>query len=381
MKVGLIVNPIAGMGGRVGLKGTDGPDILRKAIELGAKPWAEDRAYESMKVLRSLIPDDSLDVYTYPSKMGESSARRAGFSPRVIGEIGDETTAEDTVRAAKDMNDLGVDLILFTGGDGTARDVYRAIDEKQVVLGIPAGVKVYSSVFAASPRAAGELAARFLRGQVTEVVEAEVLDIDEDAFREGRLSIKLYGYLKIPYDSLYIPGGKIPSGHSENYAKEAAATEFIDNMEKDCIYIIGPGTTTKEIMKKLGLEYTLLGVDAIERGKLIGKDLNEEQIIDLIFAKRDKAKVKVVVSPIGGQGYIFGRGNQQISPKVLRMIGKENIIIIATPRKIESLRGKPMLIDTGDEELDEELSGYYRVILGYREYIIYKVVPGYGGGS
>ncbi len=373
-KVGLIVNPIAGMGGRVGLKGTDGPEILRRAIELGAKPWAEDRAYEAMKTLRSIL-DDSIEVYAYPDRMGENSAKRAGFSPKVIGDLEgrEETTAEDTVRAAKEMKDLGVNLILFTGGDGTARDIYRAIDGEQVVLGIPAGVKVYSSVFAASPRAAGELAARFLRGQVTEVIEAEVLDIDEEAFREGRLSIRLYGYLKIPYDSLYIPGGKIPSSHSEKYAKEAAAAEFIDNMEEDCIYIIGPGTTTKEIMRKLGLDYTLLGVDAIQGRKLIGKDLNERQILDLISGKR----AKVVVSPIGGQGYIFGRGNQQISPRVLRMIGKENIVVIATPGKIESLRGRPMLIDTGDEKLDRELSGYYRVILGYREYIMYKVIPGY----
>ncbi len=374
MKVGLIVNPIAGMGGRVGLKGTDGPEILKRAIELGAKPWAEDRAYEAMKILRNLL-NDSIEIYTYPSRMGENSARRAGFFPKIVRDLGgrEGTTAKDTVRAARDIRELGVDLLLFTGGDGTARDVYRAIAEKQVVLGIPTGVKVYSSVFAASPRAAGELAARFLKRQVTEVVEAEVLDINEEAFREGILSVRLYGYLKIPYDSLCIPGGKIPSGHSEKYTKEAAAAEFIDNMEEDCIYIIGPGTTTKEIMKKLELNYTLLGVDAIQGGKLVGKDLNERQIINLISSR----KAKVIVSPIGGQGYIFGRGNQQISPRVLRMIGKENIIIIATPGKIESLRGKPMLIDTGDEELDKELSSYYKAILGYREYIMYKVIPGY----
>jgi len=238
-------------------------------------------------------------------------------------------------------------------------------------LGIPAGVKVYSSVFSASPRAGGELALRFLRGDVREVVEAEVLDIDEDAFRNGRLSVRLYGYLKIPYDSAYVPGGKIPSSSSESYDREAIAAELLDLMEDDVIYLIGPGSTTKEVMKALNLDFSPLGVDAILNRKLIGRDLNERQILELIAGRR----AKVVVTPIGGQGYVFGRGNQQISPEVLRRIGKENIVIVATRGKLESLRGKPMLLDTGDESLDRELAGYYRVISGYREYTMYKVVP------
>jgi len=368
-KLGLIVNPIAGMGGRVGLKGTDGPEMLRRAIELGAKPWAEDRAAESLRPLIQL--EDSLEIYTYPRCMGENSCRRAGFEPIVLGSIGNETSADDTVRAAKEMRDVSVDLLMFVGGDGTARDVYRAINTGLVCLGIPAGVKVYSSVFSASPRAGGELALRFLRGDVREVVEAEVLDIDEDAFRNGRLSVRLYGYLKIPYDSAYVPGGKIPSSSSESYDREAIAAELLDLMEDDVIYLIGPGSTTKEVMKALNLDFSPLGVDAILNRKLIGRDLNERQILELIAGRR----AKVVVTPIGGQGYVFGRGNQQISPEVLRRIGKENIVIVATRGKLESLRGKPMLLDTGDESLDRELAGYYRVISGYREYTMYKVVP------
>jgi predicted polyphosphate/ATP-dependent NAD kinase len=368
-KLGLIVNPIAGMGGRVGLKGTDGPEMLRKAIELGAKPWAEDRAVEALKALLPI--KNSLVIYTYPHKMGENAAKRAGFNPKIMGSIGEETTADDTVRAAGDMKDVGVDILLFVGGDGTARDVCRSIGTSLVTLGIPAGVKVYSSVFSTSPKTGGELALKFLRGEINDIIEAEVLDIDEDSFREGRLSVKLYGYLKIPYDSSYIPGGKVPSSHSESYDREAIAAELLDIIENDVIYLIGPGSTTKEVMKLLNLDFSPLGVDAILNGKLIGKDLNERQIIYLISGR----KAKVVVTPIGGQGYVFGRGNQQISPDVLRRIGKENVIIVATRGKLESLRGRPLLIDTGDESLDIELSGYYKVITGYREYTVYKAVP------
>lgn len=368
-KLGLIVNPIAGMGGRVGLKGTDGPEMLRKAIELGAKPWAEDRAVEALKALLPI--KNSLIIYTYPHKMGENAAKRAGFNPKVMGSIGEETTADDTVRAAGDMRDAGVDILLFVGGDGTARDVCRSVGTSLVTLGIPAGVKVYSSVFSTSPKTGGELALKFLRGEINDIIEAEVLDIDEDSFREGRLSVKLYGYLKIPYDSSYIPGGKVPSSHSESYDREAIAAELLDIIENDVIYLIGPGSTTKEVMKLLNLDFSPLGVDAILDGKLIGKDLNERQIIYLISGR----KAKVVVTPIGGQGYVFGRGNQQISPDVLRRIGKENVIIVATRGKLESLRGRPLLIDTGDESLDIELSGYYKVITGYREYTVYKAVP------
>ncbi|MGY0287615.1 MAG: ATP-NAD kinase family protein [Candidatus Methanodesulfokora washburnensis] len=368
-KLGLIVNPIAGMGGRVGLKGTDGPEMLRKAIELGAKPWAEDRAVEALKALLPI--KNSLVIYTYPHKMGENAAKRAGFNPKIMGSIGEETTADDTVRAAGDMKDVGVDILLFVGGDGTARDVCRSIGTSLVTLGIPAGVKVYSSVFSTSPKTGGELALKFLRGEINDIIEAEVLDIDEDSFREGRLSVKLYGYLKIPYDSSYIPGGKVPSSHSESYDREAIAAELLDIIENDVIYLIGPGSTTKEVMKLLNLDFSPLGVDAILNGKLIGKDLNERQIIYLISGR----KAKVVVTPIGGQGYVFGRGNQQISPDVLRRIGKENVIIVATRGKLESLRGRPLLIDTGDESLDIKLSGYYKVITGYREYTVYKAVP------
>lgn len=367
-KLGLIVNPIAGMGGRVGLKGTDGIETLKKAIKLGAKPWAEDRAREAIKQLTRL--KEKIELITYPKQMGENVAVSCSFNPTVIGELsGEMTTAEDTKRAAREMLDLGVDLLLFAGGDGTARDIYDAIDLKMVVLGIPAGVKIYSAVFAVNPTRAGELAALYLEGRIKDVIEAEVLDIDEDKFREDQLSIKLYGYLKIPVERGYIPGGKSPTPVSEKYNQEEIAADIIDEMSDDYYYIIGPGTTTKTIMKMLNLEHSLLGVDIIYKRKLIGKDLNEKQILEIIKGK----KAKIIVTPIGGQGYVFGRGNQQISPKVIREVGKDNIIIVATRRKLQTLRGRPLLVDTGDKELDKHLSGYYKVVTGYRERTIYKI--------
>jgi len=367
-KLGLIVNPIAGMGGRVGLKGTDGLETLKKALKLGSKPWAEDRAKETLKQLLHL--KDEIELITYPKQMGENAAISCSFHPTVIGELtGEMTTAEDTKRAAREMRDLGVNLLLFAGGDGTARDIYDAIDLGIVVLGIPAGVKVYSAVFAVNPIRAGELAALYLEGKIRDVVKAEVLDINEEEFREGRLSIRLYGYLKIPVKRSYVPGAKSPTPVSEKYNQEEIAADIIDEMSDDYYYIVGPGTTTKTIMKMLNLDYSLLGVDIIYRKKLIGKDLNEKQILEIIKGK----KAKIIVTPIGGQGYVFGRGNQQISPNVIKEVRKDNIIIVATRRKLHSLHGRPLLIDNGDKELDKQLKGYYKIVTGYRERTIYKV--------
>jgi len=371
-KIGLIVNPIAGMGGRVGFKGTDGWNIVEKAMKLGAKPWSQDRATRALKKLSPL--KDEIELITYPGDMGENVVFKCGFKPKVIGRLNSErTTSEDTKQAAKEMLKLGVDLILFVGGDGTARDIYDAIDLNGVVIGIPAGVKMYSAVFASSPEAAGKLAVKYLKGEIRDTVEREVMDIDEEKFRQGVFAVRLYGYLRIPFNKKYIVGGKSPTSINERLNQEAIAVEVIENMEDDCYYIIGPGTTTKMILKKLNCDYSLLGVDIVYRGELVGKDLNESQILEII---KDK-QAKIVVSPIGGQGYVFGRGNQQISPKVIREVGgKPNVIIVATQQKIIPLRGRPLLVDTNDKKLDEDLSGWYKVVIGYKESLMYKVVPG-----
>ncbi|HBG73961.1 MAG: ATP-NAD kinase [Chloroflexi bacterium GWB2_49_20] len=362
-KLGLIVNPLAGIGGRVGLKGSDGIETVKKAFAMGAEIISPQRA---METLQDIYPfKDEFDLFTYPKGMGEDEAKACGFSPIVLGEIvPDQTSAEDTKSAARKMVDLEIDLILFVGGDGTARDIYEAIGDKATVLGIPSGVKIHSSVYAVNPHRASELIKMFLKGSAP-VREMEVMDIDEDLFRKGQVSARLYGYLQVPHEKGLIQSAKSASLGAGN--NRTIAEAVVDGMNDD-YYILGPGTTVKAIGDELKIEKTLLGVDVIYRKQLIGKDLNEQQLLGLIEGKN----AKIVVTIIGGQGYIFGRGNQQISPRVIRKVGKQNLIVIATKNKLLSLKG-PLLVDTGDSECDNYLSGYIRVITGYNEESVWKI--------
>jgi len=367
--LGVIVNPVAGMGGRAGLKGTDGVEIVNKARQLGASPESPRRAVEALRVIHRI--KDHIEILTCPQEMGENEAKESSFLPTTLGSIrSGQTTAQDTQQAAKNMKNMGVDLLLFAGGDGTARDIYSAVGHELTVLGIPAGVKMHSAVFAVNPRQAGEVAVNFLTNREPKVIEAEVMDIDEVSFREGVVAAKLCGYLLIPEERQFIQSAKSGGIQSEKQHIEGIADELASGFEEDCLYIFGPGTTTRDILAHLGLEKTLLGVDVVLNRQLIAKDVNEQQLIGLIDGK----KAKVVVTVIGGQGYIFGRGNQQISPEIIRKLGKENIIVVATKEKLASLRGKPLLIDTGDEAVDRMLSGYVRLITGFQEYSVYKVV-------
>jgi predicted polyphosphate/ATP-dependent NAD kinase len=369
-KLGLIVNPVAGMGGRVGLKGSDGQEILNRAKELGAKPEAPRRTVDALK--RLVYMKEDIELITYPYEMGEDETRKCGLSPIVIGEIKKgETSAKDTKNAAREMLRLEVDLLLFAGGDGTARDIYSVIGDKIAALGVPSGVKIHSAVYATNPRNAGELAALYLGGKSSEVrlSEAEIMDIDEQSFREDRLSARLYGYLKVPFMKRMIQCAKAGGCAGEQQALNAIAADVINNMETECLYIIGTGTTTRAVMEQLGLKSTLLGVDAVYNGKLVGSDVNEAQLLEMVAGQ----KARIVVGVIGRQGYIFGRGNQQISAKVIEKAGKENIIVLATVDKITTLKGAPLLVDTGDEEIDKHLSGYVQVISGLGERIVLKV--------
>ena len=378
MKLGLIINPVAGIGGRVGLKGSDGADIQRKALELGAVPRAQERALAALQRLSSV---EGLEVVTYPGEMGEGAARACGFEPTVIGSVAPgHTTAADTRQAARELLALGVDLLLFAGGDGTARDVYQAVGLDLVALGIPAGVKIHSAVYATSPGSAGELAALYLEGRIDSVREAEVMDIDEEGVRQGVVSAKLYGYLKVPFRPSMVQNLKMPST-GEQAAVAEIAHDVVETMEPGWLYLIGPGTTTRAIAKELGLPKTLIGVDVValhERtgeAKLMAADANESQLLALL----DGQRAKIVVTPIGGQGYIFGRGNQQISPQVIQaVVGDASrpwdyILVVSAPTKLHALGSRPLLVDTGDPVLDEKLSGYVQVITGYREKAVRKV--------
>jgi len=368
-KLGVIVNPVAGMGGRVGLKGSDGIEILEKARKMGAKPEAPRRAAEALKVIANI--KDQIKVYAYPHEMGADECLEAGLEPEVIGSIkSGATRPEDTMEAARLMVAKEVDLILFAGGDGTARNIHTAIGANNIpVLGIPAGVKIHSAVYAINPRSAGEVASLYLQGKVVEIKEAEVMDIDEEAFREGRVNARLYGYLRVPVERRV---QSVKSGaHSEQAEIQGMAADVVANMEPDTLYIIGPGTTTRSIMERLGLEYTLLGVDVVLNKQLLQLDVGEEQLFNLV--EQHKGNARIVVTAIGGQGHIFGRGNQQISPRIIRKVGKNNITVVASRDKLVALQPHPLLVDTGDPDLDQELSGYVRVVTGWEDSIMYRV--------
>jgi len=366
--LGLIVNPIAGMGGAVGLKGTDGLELLERAERLGAVPQAEQRAARALAALSTRGYD--VEVVTYAGSMGQAAAVRCGITPVVIGSgSAPRTTPEDTEDAARRMAAAGVDLLLFAGGDGTARDVCRAIGTRITALGIPAGVKIQSAVFATSPVVAGQIAATHLSGGLGRDREAEVMDIDEDAYRLGIISARLHGYLRIPDASLRLQGRKTGSRPTESTIQRAIAAEVVEQMTDDRCYIVGPGTTCRTIMRLLELDDSLLGVDLIRARRLVGRDMSEREILDGIA---DTA-CSLILTPVGGQGFLLGRGNQQISPAVIERVGKHNIIIVATAEKLSSLRGRPLLVDTGDAATDSHLRGYYRIVTGYRENTVYRV--------
>ena len=368
-KLGFIVNPVAGMGGRVGLKGSDGTDILRKARQLGAQPESPARATQALEAIAKL--KSSVEVITYPDEMGEQECIQAGLTPTVIGEIrSGRTSAQDTQKAAQEMVDRGVDLLMFAGGDGTARNIYNAIADGVSVVGIPAGVKIHSAVYAVTARSSGEVAAMFLQGTLMNVRDAEVMDIDEEAFRNGIVTSRLYGYLRVPEESRHIQSVKAGSAQVEKEQLQGIAAEVVDLMgQDDRLFIIGPGTTTRAVMDALEIGNTLLGVDVVRYKKLVAQDVSESALLKLIADN----KAVIVVTAIGGQGHILGRGNQQLSPRVVRAVGSQNIIIIATKEKLTSLSGRPLLVDTGDVNLNEQLSRYVRVVTGYGESVMYRV--------
>lgn len=359
-RIGFVVNPIAGMGGRVGLKGTDG--LVDEARERGAEPRAPSRATQALEALRARGPDPEL--LTWGGKMGADEATDAGFDPIVLGEPqGDgagavgETTAADTKAAVEAFLDEDVDLVLFVGGDGTAVDITEVIQERDSttpILGVPAGVKVFSSVFAVTPRAAGRVAADF---DSTE--PREVNDLDEDAYREGDVETELRGVVNVPVaedlqSSKQTLGGDVQS----------LAEGFVDDVESSVTYILGPGGTIGAIEQALGVDGSPLGVDVLREGELVVRDGSASEIEGALGDRN-----VVVVSPIGGQGFIFGRGNHQITPAVIR---QSDIQVVASRHKLDNTG--VLRVDTGDPDLDEELRGWVRVGTGRFEERMIQIV-------
>lgn len=368
MKIGFLINPIAGLGGSVGLKGTDG--LVEEALKRGAKPVACERA---KKCMQELELDTSSVILTCSADMGENAVINQSQRYEVVYSFAGDSTSEDTKNACKTFLEAGVDLLLFCGGDGTARDVYSIVGKDIPVIGIPAGVKMHSAVFAISPGGAAKIVEHFAEGKA-ELRDAEVMDTDEDAYRRNELRMKVFGYAQTPYEPVLVQQGKsLFQSVSEEKAKEEIARFACEFMTDGSLYILGAGTTTHKIAELLGLgeEKTLLGVDAVKNRELVGKDLNERELLRLLKKENENEKkkkgifpVKLLVSPIGAQGFVFGRGNQQLSAKVIEKVGVENVIVLATPHKLSETPF--LLVDTGSEELDKQLSGYVSVVCGYR---------------
>ncbi len=371
-RVGLVVNPIAGMGGRVGLKGTDG--VLEEALHLGAEPAAGHRA--ALMLQRFLSACDGLPGspevtwVTSAGNMGADALDEAGApssSVEVVHEAADptRTTAEDTIRACLAVERAGVRVLLFCGGDGTARDVLRAVDQRVPVLGVPAGVKMHSGVFAVTPSGAADTLLDFLQGRL-DVAEADVIDLDEDLYRQGEWDLKMFGTASTPYEPSLIQGGKVmvqeasERGLLEDIAE--CIEEYIEE-EPETLWLLGPGGTLRFIGEWLGIDKTLLGVDAVVAGRQVGKDLNEEAILDLM---ERHPKAKVVVSPIGAQGFFLGRGNLQLSPEVVRRVGVNGFDVVSTPAKLA--RTPVLRVDTGDTEVNGMFRkrGHMGVLIGYK---------------
>ena len=357
--LGLIVNPIAGMGGSVGLKGTDTAAILSEARVRGAVPQAARRVSVVLEALAAARP--ALDILSAPGEMGERIAREAGLRPTVAGRpAAGETSGADTRAAAEAMAAAGARLILFAGGDGTARDMAAALGGRVPVIGVPAGVKMHSAVYATSPRAAADLVVRAL-SQDIEARPREVMDIDEEAFRAGAVSARLYGYMSVPYAPDLTQSVKAGGVSGDGAALAGIAAEVVDRMEAGRLYIVGPGTTMRAVTHALGLQKALLGVDLVRDGALVAADASEEGILRALAKSPAGA---IVVTPIGGQGHFLGRGNQQIGARVVSAVGLDRLLVAATPEKLASLRDGTLHVDTGDPALDRALAGWRRVITG-----------------
>lgn len=378
VRICFVVNPIAGMGGKVGLKGTDG--VVDEAIEKGAEQRAPDRARIAISRLKEAYDryrvKEKITWLTASGIMGHdilSGLSHDLWEIETIHQIDGRSTSDDTRKTVEISVKEGVDLVLFCGGDGTARDVLSSVDDTPI-FGIPSGVKMHSGVFGVDPKVAGELLEFFIRGEMT-TGEGEVMDLDEDRYRQGEWNIKLFGKATTLYEPAFVQTGKfvVEEEGIEKFVEEISESinEMMDD-EPERLFILGPGGTMESVGEKIGIKKTHLGVDAVRGKKQIGKDIDENEILN-ILKEQGEHPTSIVVSPIGGQGFFLGRGNLQISPDVVQSIGVDNVIVVSVPQKLD--RTDCLRVDTGSPELDSEFRkmGSIKVLSGYRTYRMKKI--------
>ena len=372
LHIGLVVNPLAGLGGSLALKGSDSVQMRDLAAQLlpEQRQRAQERTVRALRVLSDSAP--LVRFSCWAGDMGESALQELDFDTQVLGSVrGGLTTALDTRMAAEQLCAAGVDILLFAGGDGTARDLYDVVGARCPVLGIPAGVKMHSGVFAVSPEAAGELLRRLARGGLVGVRAQQVRDIDEEAFRHNVVHSRFYGELRVPSAGHFLQHTKVGGREDPQLIAADIAAWQVETIQSGHTYLIGPGSTTAGIMHELNLPNTLLGVDVVRDGKLLAADADEGCLMQLLADAPGPAHILVTV--IGGQGHLFGRGNQQFSPAVIRAVGLDNLLIVAAKSKIAGLDGRPLLVDTNDVELDRALCGLRTVTTGYDDHVLYRV--------
>ena len=365
--IGFIVNPVAGLGGPAGLNGSDGSDVQAEARRLGFEPNSCARA---VRFLLALVDSKSrCELFTGAGALGEEAALLADWKPRVVYRSqSPDTKPGDTKSLATRLCAEGIDLLVFVGGDGTARDVAEAVGDHRLCLGVPAGVKMQSSVFAVTPEGASALTREVLAGRYVDSI-GEVVDIDEGLRRQGRLASKLYASLRVPTGKHRVQGRKMGSGSVNRNSLEGIARECISRFRPGHTVLLGPGTTVQAVSQMLGIQGTLLGVDVWSEGQLAILDANAHELENLVAS----TPVQLVVSPIGGQGVILGRGNQQIDEAVLAGVATEDLLILCEPSKLAELGGGPLFVDLATPEANLRWSGYQRVIVGAGQEAVVKV--------
>ena len=398
MRVGLIINPVAGIGGSVGLKGSDGLDTVVQARARGAVPRATQRVLEMLMALgqsahqiKWVAPigpmgGDLLGTLKLPVELVPGTSQTGSVQT---------TTAADTVRITESLYAAGIGLLVFAGGDGTARDLHAVLADRLPVLGVPAGVKMHSGVFATSPRTAAEVLLQLVSGKLVSGVRAEVRDVDEEAARDGIARSRWHGEMLIPMAGGFIQQTKIGGREDDALALEDIVQGVCALVGDDSgrPWIFGPGGSMLAIKERLGGQGTLLGVDVRLPDSTWCIDVSETDLLAILGSPRslsdlsdrptgavDQSQVRqaprLVISFGRNQGIVFGRGNQQLSPRVLaRMDRHEDIVLLASRSKITGLEGRPLLLDTGDAALDRQLAGVWQVLCGFDDRLLYRVEP------
>jgi predicted polyphosphate/ATP-dependent NAD kinase len=367
--LGVVVNPIAGMGGRVGLHGTDGPE-LEAAVRRGAAAVAPHRARRALDRLHDLAP--AVPVLTVAGTMGTNHLTGSGWTVQTLPRVRTgPTTAADTRDAVRRMAESGVSLVLFVGGDGTARDVVDVVGTTVPVLGVPSGVKMHSGVFATGPEAAGETAARFVaRPAVVGCLDAEVVDL-ADADGGPSDSPRMFGIARVPNAGSSLQRAKAFTESTGDADLVALGREVADEMREDRLYLLGPGTTVAHVNAALGLPASRLGVDVVLGRRLLAADASEAELLSLLA---EHPSATLVLGVVGGQGFLLGRGNQQVSAAVLSAVGADHIEILAARGKVAALDPPVLRIDVGDEHATAPITGYRKVRTGRGQSTVLRIV-------